>query len=201
MESLRAYYETTVLNHGIDYALEVFAQNAIIAADSIPELSGGSSRTMYLSYGSKAFTLSDRQSALAIGRFGGCDVVVNSESVSRVHAIVLFKGDHIVVVDVGSQNGMMLLDSQFSVLQTTSSAHRLNMVVQAQEIILLYLCSFFSSRAVRVVLSTKECMVCQEFPRNCRVHPCLHWPTCLSCSQSLTECPLCRCPINRVEEG
>jgi pSer/pThr/pTyr-binding forkhead associated (FHA) protein len=49
-----------------------------------------------------------RQSALTIGRSGGCDLVLGDSTVSRVHAVLRRFGDEWFLEDLGSTNGTRL---------------------------------------------------------------------------------------------
>lgn len=46
--------------------------------------------------------------SLTIGRSSDCDIVLDDRQVSRIHARVLWRGDHYEVEDLGSKNGTHL---------------------------------------------------------------------------------------------
>jgi len=48
----------------------------------------------------------------------------------------------------------------------------------------------------------KECLVCLEGIRGSnRIVPCGHCVACEACMEVLVECPLCRTPVESVEQG
>ena len=52
------------------------------------------------------------------------------------------------------------------------------------------------------LLFDKECLVCLEGERGTtRIVPCGHCVACEECMKVLAECPLCRTPVEDVEQG
>jgi len=61
------------------------------------------------------FTLDQHRPTLSIGRGRGCDLVIEDQLISRLHARIEYRGPHFVVSDV-SQNGTVLIQGGEKVL-------------------------------------------------------------------------------------
>jgi len=53
--------------------------------------------------------------------------------------------------------------------------------------------------------AVKQCMICMDAERGCRLRPCLHAALCVSCGENLKGkgfgCPICNVKIEAVEQG
>lgn len=47
-------------------------------------------------------------------------------------------------------------------------------------------------------ISGEECVVCMDKARAAVILPCGHLHTCMECTANLSDCPVCRRPIERV---
>lgn len=58
--------------------------------------------------GEPGLTWTLERQALTIGRNADCDIVLDDRQVSRVHARIIWRGDHYAIEDLGSKNGTHL---------------------------------------------------------------------------------------------
>lgn len=65
---------------------------------------------MHLKYLDKALSLRTQSSVISIGRDAHCDFVINSKSVSRLHAKIKFRRGNFVIIDQ-STNGTYVKNS------------------------------------------------------------------------------------------
>lgn len=55
--------------------------------------------------GAEVYSVSDRQQEVTVGRGHQCDVVLDDDRVSRLHAVIRLRGARAVIQDAGSTNG------------------------------------------------------------------------------------------------
>ncbi|KAH3744163.1 2-isopropylmalate synthase [Pelomyxa schiedti] len=60
----------------------------------------------------------------------------------------------------------------------------------------LALSSLGTQASSGIASDTIQCIVCDERPRNVRLHPCGHGVLCFECASVVKKCPFCRSPIH-----
>ena len=51
-----------------------------------------------------------------------------------------------------------------------------------------------------VTFNPRECIICMDKSRDCVFDGCDHFVSCKDCANNITDCPLCRKPINNLDE-
>ena len=92
MENLRRHYEEIVVKYGMEKAVEILEKEALEAAtESFPSSSFSSSFQVFLTHQGGGFVLDESQPVLTVGSHRMCDIVVNSNRVSRIHAVIILR--------------------------------------------------------------------------------------------------------------
>ncbi|MDO9174120.1 MAG: FHA domain-containing protein [Actinomycetota bacterium] len=132
----------------------------------------------------------DHQSVVLIGRHSACDVRIASQDAkwcSRVHALVFVVGERMLVVDVGSINGVQTRAREHWLTQLGSTSWadgRCVLEFDRDEGVEL------TMGQARVVLNAQKCCVCHSAARDC-LTSCSHWVACHACVAKVTACPAC----------
>jgi hypothetical protein len=138
---------------------------------------------------------------ITIGSSIECDYRIKRQGISRMH---------LMIVPVISNNGKWLIVYDPSSLSgTTFNDFKVESITKARNIAFYSLknemsisvdivgvtynfkiqCMEISPRA------SKNCTICWDAERAIRFTPCMHYVTCIECSDKITECPLCRTQI------
>ena len=59
----------------------------------------------------------------------------------------------------------------------------------------------FTSMASRDISTQLLCVVCMDRQKNSRVHPCGHTCVCHTCGMAISNCPICRGPVKRLDRS
>ena len=51
-----------------------------------------------------------------------------------------------------------------------------------------------------VTFNPRECIICMDKSRDCVFDGCNHFVSCKDCANNITDCPICRKPINNLDE-
>jgi len=189
-EELRAAYEKIIVT-------ETWNQQFVNAADIIIENLKKDKELIPIT--NTSFSISqeghmyefNNEKYILIGRKPGCHVqfidFVNNGT-SRMHAMVfpLPELNMIIVVDMGSFNGILTLKRSSNKQCVSSFPNSRNVLIfDWNEVAILKMGN------LQIGLNTKECVICMTNPRNV-TFGCGHNATCDDCSQKIVDCPICR---------
>jgi hypothetical protein len=138
--------------------------------------------------------------SFSVGRKLGCDVYRDIAAFSRLHAMfyIFPKANLLLVVDVGSQTGIKTLyRSNLEAPKQHSLPPNQRGILQfgLNENIILLL------NEHKLVVNGKICQVCLDRPRQVVFEPCGHYLVCKVCARLLTQCSICRTPIQQDDDA
>lgn len=144
-------------------------------------------------------------STFTVGRLPLNDIVINNmlNSISRIHFIVFFANNKVVLMDTWSLNGTSTVNN--STLEEVKSApHNRTMIsfdIGVRFMIKIENYAIVFNQDMKSQ-NTKDCLICVENPRSIRFG-CGHSCTCEICAKIIIEstnsCPICKQKINTSE--
>lgn len=141
---------------------------------------------------------------LTIGRKTGVSFhIVKDRSISRLHVIlfILKKYRKVIVMDVGSANGIKMLTRD-------AGKDYINSFPNQREMIFLDFgeMTVFQIGSLKLAFNTRECIICLSKNRSvtfvCGKRPdgseIYHFVCCDDCEKTLDKCPICRHPREKL---
>jgi hypothetical protein len=165
---------------------------------NIDEESNTLLHNMYIGTGSSCITL-EPNNTIIMGRYPDCNIKLDptNRSLSRVQAIVFRTNTKIIVIDYWSLCGTRTVRrSGTGDLVSSIPNNRCPLIFDLDESFIIQ-CGD-NDMLVNIHFSTNECVICMEAPSMVR-YTCGHGVVCNTCSNSITDCPLCRCSIVPTE--
>jgi len=137
--------------------------------------------------------LGSRLQIFTVGREPWNDVHIPGSNISRLHMVVFVYPRGTIIVDGWSFHGTRMVGRANAGLRCDASVPKARqpLYIPAGESVTMSLGPF-----AKMTVNPVECGVCFDRARSVRFE-CGHLFTCEQCAQRLTECPVCRAPINR----
>ncbi|QKF94289.1 forkhead associated (FHA) domain-containing protein with RING domain C3CH4 type [Fadolivirus algeromassiliense] len=134
------------------------------------------------------------------GRYDGCDIRFpshNTTASSRLHCLLFLLSEinKYIVVDMGSLRGINTekRSSEKPCVHSMPKARNV-LIFDWDEIAILRMGD------MKIAINPKECVVCFDHPRQC-IFNCGHHATCNNCAGMISNCPICRAPINKIDSA